>query len=119
MGGIVGYQPITDDEYQAALQKGAERLGQCVRASAVAYDAVHDRVMIQFAGMVIGLDREFITEFADYSPEQISTIHLSALGDAIGIDDAFVQVDIAGLLKDCLTADAINGMPMRRSMASA
>ena len=50
----------------------------------------------------LSLRRDLFTEWADVSDDHFATIRLSALQDAVMLEDHDVQISIAGLLRDAL-----------------
>jgi hypothetical protein len=97
----MAYKPMTDEEYEAGLERGRQRLETATIATAVSYDAGQDMITIVLpnACLVI-IPRQRISEFAGLSTAEMQEIRLSAIGDAIAVGSHDVHVDLGGMLED-------------------
>ena len=98
----MAFKPITEEQYVAGTDIGRHRLVTATIAQSVSYDAIGDRIMLEIRNCSLGIPRWKITELAGLSPEDLSGIRLSAIGDAITVVSRDMQIDLAGLIADIM-----------------
>jgi hypothetical protein len=98
----MAFKPITEEQYVAGTDIGRHRLETATIAQSVSYGAIGDRIVLEIRDCSLGIPRWNIGELAGLSPEDLSGIRLSAIGDAITVGSCDVQIDLAGLIADIM-----------------
>jgi hypothetical protein len=110
----MGFRPVTEDEHEAGLALGRERLARAVVAEGVRYDPAADSITLALVACEVTVPRAGIGEFAGLSAEDMARVRLSAVGDAVTAGLGDVHVDLAGLLADVLPDAAVDRAFARR-----
>ncbi len=92
-------ETVTDDEIDAARERGRKHLTSEPLALEASYDLAGDRVMIVLdSNVLFGFPREMLEGLRDASPEQLQRVAILGPGTAIAWDEPDVGFSVAGLL---------------------
>jgi hypothetical protein len=103
----MAFKTITEEQNVAGTDIGRHRLETAMIAQSVSYDAIGDRIVLEIRDCSLGIRRWEIRELAGLSPEDLSDIRLSAIGDAITVGSRNVHVDLTGLIADIIPQDIV------------
>ena len=70
--------------------------------------------MLEIRDCSLGIPRWKIGELTGLSPEDLSGIRLSAIGDAITVGSCDVQIDLAGLIADIMSQTVVEKAFIKR-----
>ena len=92
------YRPLTDEQYQKAIESGKKKLATEVHAMTSEFDAGRDEMRIVFSsGQVMVIAIKEIPELRNLPPEQLSLAYITPGGSALSIDEADVDISMSFL----------------------
>ena len=110
----MAFKPITEEQYVVGTDIGRHRLETATIAQSVSYDANGDRIVLEIGDCSLGIPRWKIGELAGLSPEELSGIRLSAIGDAITAGPCDMQIDLASLIADIMPQTVVKKAFVKR-----
>jgi len=92
-------ESVTEDEIDAARERGRKHLASEPLALEASYDPAGDRIMLVLdSNVLLGFPRKMLEGLRDASPEQLQRVAILGPGTAIAWDEPDVGFSVAGLL---------------------
>ena len=114
----MSFKPLTEERYRQAILEGKQRLATSLIAEDVRYAAGSDEITITLPLARISVARSAILEFAALPVDAMQGLHLSAIGDALGVEGFDVEVDLKGLIIGVLPEPLLSTALARRGGAA-
>jgi hypothetical protein len=95
----VKHRPVTDEEFEAAEQRGFEE--RWLSATHVSYDSARAEVVLQlYSGVTVRIPRRFFAHIGHATAAELANVELSPAGWLIVFPALDADYSVAGLLRE-------------------